>query len=109
MHAGLQLGAGGYVVYRTDPRTDPFCLPDAFCLACLVFKRALAIHEKALAAEHLDVAIRLDNYAALLKKTGRTEDAVPLESRARAIRVKHSARDWKAHGPSAGNNLFDIV
>jgi tetratricopeptide (TPR) repeat protein len=55
-----------------------------------LFERALAIREKALGAEHPDVAICMKNYASLLRKSGRPEDAAPLESRARAIRAKYA-------------------
>ena len=59
-----------------DPRTQP------------LFKRSLAIDEKALGPDHPNVAQSLDNYAALLRATGRTAEAVKMEARAKAIRVK---------------------
>ena len=51
-------------------------------------RAALAILEKVLEEEHPFLAICLENYAFLLQKSGRPEDAAPL-SRARAIRAKH--------------------
>ncbi|MFQ5915996.1 MAG: tetratricopeptide repeat protein [Nitrospinota bacterium] len=56
-----------------------------------LFKRALAIREKALGPEHPSVAQSLENYAALLRKTGRGTEAANMETRAKAIR---------AYGPS---------
>ena len=55
-----------------------------------LYKRALAIREKALGPEHPDVAQSLENYAALLRDTGRGAEAVELEARATAIRAKHA-------------------
>ena len=55
-----------------------------------LYKRALAIWEKALGPEHPNVAKSLQNYAALLRKTGRGEEAEKLEARAQAIRAKHA-------------------
>ncbi len=53
-----------------------------------LYKRALAIFEKPLGPEHSDVAQSLENYAALLRKTGRTTDAAKMEARARGIRAQ---------------------
>ena len=53
-----------------------------------LYKRALAIYEKALGPDHPSVATSLENYADLLQKTGRTAEAEELEERARAIRAK---------------------
>jgi hypothetical protein len=53
-----------------------------------LFKRALAILEKALGPEHRKVTTCLENYAVLLREMDRPEDAEPLESRAKAIRSK---------------------
>ncbi len=55
-----------------------------------LYKRSLAIREKALDAEHPDVAQSLENYAALLRKTGRADEATEMEVRAKAIRAKHA-------------------
>ncbi len=49
-------------------------------------KRALAIFENALGPEHPDVAASLENYAALLRETGRSAEAAKLEARAKAVR-----------------------
>ena len=56
-------------------------------------KRALAIRQKALGPKHPDVATALENYAALLRETGRHTEAVKLEARARAIRAKHAEQN----------------
>ncbi len=55
-----------------------------------LYKRALAIVEKALGPEHPDVAKSLENYAALLRETGRTTEATEMEARTKAIRAKHA-------------------
>ncbi len=41
----------------------------------LLYARALAIREKALGSEHPELATSLENYAALLRQTGRTNEA----------------------------------
>ena len=54
---------------------------------------ALAIREKTLGPEHPEVAQSLENYSALLRKTGRGEKAEKLEARAKAIRAKHARQN----------------
>jgi tetratricopeptide (TPR) repeat protein len=54
------------------------------------YQRALAIWEKALGPEHPDVAACLENYALLLRKMDRPQQAEPLETRARAFRGKNA-------------------
>ncbi len=51
-----------------------------------LYKRALAINEKALGSDHLDVATCLENLAALFRATNRYEEALELEQRASKIR-----------------------
>ena len=53
-------------------------------------KRVLAIVEKALGSGHPSVATILENYAALLRKTGRGAEATRMEARAKAIRAKYA-------------------
>ncbi len=48
-----------------------------------LYKRALAIHEKVLGPEHPLVAQSLENYAILLRKTGRDIAAQNLEASAK--------------------------
>ena len=55
-----------------------------------LFKRSIAIREKALGPEHPDVAMGLQNYAELLRKTNREAEAEKLEARAETIRAKHA-------------------
>ncbi len=55
-----------------------------------LYKRALAIWEKALGPDHPHVAQSLENYAVLLRKTGRGDEAAKMEARAKAIRAKHA-------------------
>jgi hypothetical protein len=54
----------------------------------MAFERALGILETTLGPEHPDVASCLENYASLLRNMGRSQEAEPLESHARAIRAK---------------------
>jgi tetratricopeptide (TPR) repeat protein len=54
-----------------------------------LYNRALAIVEKALGPEHPNVAQSLENYAGLLRETGRVSKADLLEIRAKAIRAKY--------------------
>ncbi len=56
-------------------------------------KRSLAIIEKALGPDHPHVAKTLLNYAALLRKTGRTTEAAKLEARARTIGAKRAEQN----------------
>ena len=53
-----------------------------------LFKRALAIREKALGPEHPHVAKSLENYAGLLRKTYRGSEAAKMEARAKRIRAR---------------------
>ncbi len=55
-----------------------------------LFKCALTIREEALGPEHPDLAQSLENYAALLRQTGRSAEATEMEARAKAIRAKHA-------------------
>jgi tetratricopeptide (TPR) repeat protein len=53
----------------------------------LLYKRSLAIWEKALGPEHPLVAQSLENYAVLLREMNRLAEAERLEARAKAIRA----------------------
>ncbi len=53
-----------------------------------MFKRALAIAERSLGSQHSMVALLSENYAQLLRKTGRDEAAAVLAARAAEIRSK---------------------
>jgi tetratricopeptide (TPR) repeat protein len=55
-----------------------------------LYRRSLAILEKALGPKHPSVATNLENYAAMLRETGRTAEADKMEARAKAIRVKRA-------------------
>ena len=55
-----------------------------------LFRRSLAIQEKALGPEHPNVATSLENYAAWLRGTGRTAEADNMEARARSIRERRA-------------------
>ena len=56
-----------------------------------LYQRALAIREKALGPEPPDVATSLENYADLLRKTGRVSEATKREARAKAIGAKQAS------------------
>ncbi|TLY36413.1 MAG: tetratricopeptide repeat protein [Nitrospirae bacterium] len=51
-----------------------------------LYRRALAIDEKVLGVEHHNVLTDLQNYAALLRKMKRDDEAAKLEERAEMIR-----------------------
>ncbi len=53
-----------------------------------LYKKALAIREKALGPTHPTLAKGLENYAALLRTLNRIPEAEKLEARAKAIRAK---------------------
>ncbi len=55
-----------------------------------LFKRSLAILEKALGSEHPTLVAGLENYAGFLRKTGNTAEAEVMEGRASAIRLKRA-------------------
>ena len=55
-----------------------------------LIERSLATRENALGSQHPDVAESLENYAALLRDTGRGTEAGNMEARAKAIRAKHA-------------------
>ena len=58
-----------------------------------LYQRALAIVEKALGPEHPHVAGGLENYAVLLRATGRSDEATKMEARAKAIRARHTKKN----------------
>ena len=58
-----------------------------------LYQRALAILEKALGSDHPNLATSLENYAALLRKTERGNEAAKLEAHAKAIRAKHAEQN----------------
>ena len=66
-----------------------------------LFKRSLAIREKALGPEHPDVATALESQAKILRAAKREAEAVPMEARATAIRARH-ARDNPGERSGAG-------
>src|SRR6266571_4775331 len=54
------------------------------------YQRTLKIYEKTLPPDHPNIAVTMDNYAGLLRKMNRIEEATTLEERAQAIRAKRS-------------------
>lgn len=53
-----------------------------------LYQRALAIYEKTLGPQHPDVADVLEDYARLLRETGRNEEGQQMEQRATEIRAR---------------------
>ena len=72
-----------------------------------MYKRALAIEEKALGPDHPDVAVALNNLADLYQAQGRYADAEPLYKRALAIREKTLGPDHPDVAISL-NNLAEL-
>lgn len=71
----------------------------------LLFKRALAIREKALGASHPDTAASLNNLALLYYSQGKYAEAEPLINRALAIREK-----WlDANHPNTATSLSNLA
>ena len=56
-------------------------------------KHSLSIREKTLGPEHHHVATSLLNYAALLRTTGRSDEAERMETRAKAIRARNAKQN----------------
>ena len=54
-----------------------------------LYQRSLTITENTLGPEDPNVAMSLEDYATLLRQTGRTDEAKRMEARARAIRAKY--------------------
>src|SRR4029077_18056393 len=72
-----------------------------------LFRRALAIYEKAAGPEHPAAATVLNNLGQVVKSEGRTADAEPLIKRSLAIREKVLGRDHPDVARSL-NNLADL-
>ena len=68
-----------------------------------LYKRALAIREKALGPDHPDVGTSLNNLAVLYQAQGRYAEAEPLYKRALAIREKALGPDHPDVGTSLNN------
>ena len=58
-----------------------------------LYKRSLAIKEKALGKDHPDVALSLNNLAVLYDSQGKYVEAEPLYKRSLAIREKALGKD----------------
>jgi hypothetical protein len=59
-----------------------------YAQAAPLFRRIIAIREAQLGSDHPDVAKALEEYAALLRKSGQAAEATSFEMRAKAIRAK---------------------
>ncbi len=56
-----------------------------------LYRRALAVLEKALGPDHFRLAQILENYSALLHRTAKDAEAAKMAARAKAIRAKHAS------------------
>ena len=59
-----------------------------------LYRRALALMEASLRPEHRKMASVLENYARLLRVTGRDEMASLIEARVKAIRAEHPKKNF---------------
>ena len=66
-------------------------LQDRYAEAEPLYQRLLALLEEALGPDHSDVAETLEEYAGLLRATGREAHAAEIEARARAIHARIAA------------------
>ena len=57
----------------------------------------MAINEKALGPEYPNVATSLENYAYLLRKTGRADETAKMEARAKPIQTERFAIHTSGH------------
>ncbi len=57
------------------------------------YDRSLGIWGKALGPDHPSAATSLEKYAALLRVTGRGNEALKMEARAKTIRAKHAEQN----------------
>jgi hypothetical protein len=74
-----------------------YCSTGAYAAAEPLFQRALAIAESSLGPENRLVGTVLAEYAVLLRKTKRKNEAKLLETRAQAIRQSHAPDDLERH------------
>ncbi len=58
-----------------------------------LYKRSLAIAEKALGPQHPNVAQSLHNLASLYQAQGKYDEAAKMEARSKAIRAKHAQQN----------------
>ncbi len=92
--ASMMVGTGSPSAAVASSTVMPLASRSALKL-CILRSRAavslssLAIWEAALGLDHPDVATSLENYAALLRETGRADEAAEMEARATAIRAKY--------------------
>ena len=61
-----------------------------------LYQRALNILQKSLPADHPNLATGMENYATLLEKLGRKEEAQQWHAKAEAARQLHAQRNSKA-------------
>ncbi len=73
---------------RLNPLADVYYAQGQYAEAKPLYKRALRIYERTLGKNHPEVAVTLENYADLLRRTNRDAKAKKMEARAKAIRAK---------------------
>jgi CHAT domain-containing protein len=79
------------------------CLGGRYADTEPLYKRSLAIYEKALGPDHPNVATSLNNLAELYRQQGRDEDAEPLYKRSLAIREEALGPDHPDVATSLNN------
>ncbi len=73
-----------------EAETKQVVATGSFAHADPLYMRSLVIAEETLGPDHPRVAQTLENYAALLRETGRGAAATNMEARAKAIRAKRA-------------------
>ena len=77
------------VAFSLNHLAELYLIQGNYAEAEPLYKRSLAIEEKGLGPEHLNVAQILENYAVVLRGTGRGAEAAKMEARAKTIRAKY--------------------
>lgn len=73
---------------RLNALADVYYAQGQYAEAKPLYKRALRIYERTLGKNHPEVAVTLENYADLLRRTNRDAKAKKMEAHAKAIRAK---------------------
>ena len=88
-HPSMAISFNTSVAYSFNNQAWRYYNQGRYAEAEEYLQEALALLEKDLGPEHLNVAKVLENYVALLRKMNRDAEAEELEARAKAIRAKH--------------------
>ncbi len=77
-------------VYRSIDQEEFLYAQGRYAEAERLLERVLALLETRFGPDQPDVAQRFENYAAMLRKSGRSRVAAKMEGRAKAIRARHA-------------------